>query len=279
MRRPSCTPVPSSCPRYPSGPCRSSAFTACTRFWLAQLTGLFILLVLSCSCSYHMFHNMSHVMTKPTKWNVSPAKTQISLGIRPAWSESSMSAWRKLGSLATHWAEQLRLWSDWADAQADLSLRWAHSHFAGFVMSYIVLISAFLYIDKKSLIGLWCGDVLSGLFTCHKLQYCHEAFTLFAFSISQNNKDRRTGICSTTHRHCWPGMYCNDAKYLDWQVWANSVDPDQTAPSEQSDQGLHCLPFDLQYCMTGILQVQLVDTAWRVSTGKVGEISWKNNLR
>ena len=23
--------------------------------------------------------------------------------------------------------------------------------------------------------------------------------------------------------------------------WANSVDPDQTAPVEQSDQGLHCL--------------------------------------
>ena len=33
---------------------------------------------------------------------VRPAKTQISLGIRPVWSESSLSAWRKLGSLATH---------------------------------------------------------------------------------------------------------------------------------------------------------------------------------
>ena len=30
---------------------------------------------------------------------------------------------------------QRRLWSDWADAQADLSLRWAHTHFVGFVMS------------------------------------------------------------------------------------------------------------------------------------------------
>ena len=27
---------------------------------------------------------------------------------------------------------QRRLWSDWADAQADLSRRWAHSHFVGF---------------------------------------------------------------------------------------------------------------------------------------------------
>ena len=42
-------------------------------------------------------------MTKPTKWALCPAKTQISLGIRPVWSESSLSAWRKLGSLATQW--------------------------------------------------------------------------------------------------------------------------------------------------------------------------------
>ena len=36
---------------------------------------------------------------------VHPVKTQISLGIRPVWSESLLSAWRKLGSLATHWAQ------------------------------------------------------------------------------------------------------------------------------------------------------------------------------
>ena len=36
--------------------------------------------------------------------SVRPAKTQISLGIRPIWSESSLSARRNLGSLATHWA-------------------------------------------------------------------------------------------------------------------------------------------------------------------------------
>ena len=76
---------------------------------------------------------MSRLMTKPTNWHVRPAKTQISLGICPVWSESSLSAWRKLGSLATHWAYS-EDWSDWADAQADLSLRWAHSHSIGFVV-------------------------------------------------------------------------------------------------------------------------------------------------
>ena len=73
---------------------------------------------------------------------VHPAKTQISLGIHPVWSESSLSAWRKLGSLATisnPLNAQRRLWSDWADAQTDLSLRWAQSHFVGFIMRRLIL--------------------------------------------------------------------------------------------------------------------------------------------
>ena len=39
---------------------------------------------------------------KTNKMSVRPAKTQISLGIRPVWSETSLSAWWKLGSIATH---------------------------------------------------------------------------------------------------------------------------------------------------------------------------------
>ena len=34
---------------------------------------------------------------------------------------------------------QRRLWSDWADAQADMSLRWAHSHFVGFATRRLIL--------------------------------------------------------------------------------------------------------------------------------------------
>ena len=47
---------------------------------------------------------LSRIVTKPTKWHVRQAKPQISLGIRPVWSESSLSARRKLGYLATNWA-------------------------------------------------------------------------------------------------------------------------------------------------------------------------------
>ena len=35
-------------------------------------------------------------------------------------------------------------------------------------------------------------------------------------------------------------LYCNVPKFSNIQIWANSADPDQTAP-----QGLHCLQFRL----------------------------------
>ena len=54
----------------------------------------------------------SRLRTKPTKWHVHPVKTQISLGLHPVWSESSLSAWWQLESLATHSAYS---WSDLAD--------------------------------------------------------------------------------------------------------------------------------------------------------------------
>ena len=75
-------------------------------------------------------------MTKPTKWHVSPAKTQISLGVS-AWtsaqSDQSLRCPHKetLG-LSYPLSAQRRLWSAWASAQADLSLRWAHMPFCRF---------------------------------------------------------------------------------------------------------------------------------------------------
>ena len=48
--------------------------------------------------TYEPQHDKTH------KISVRSAKTQISLGIRPIWSEISLPAWRNLRSLATHWA-------------------------------------------------------------------------------------------------------------------------------------------------------------------------------
>ena len=80
-------------------------------------------------------YHKSHDMTKPTKWRVRPAKTEIGLGVRPVWSVFAVRM-KQLGSLAVHWTHS-EDWSDWADAQADLSLRW-RSHFVGFVMSRLI---------------------------------------------------------------------------------------------------------------------------------------------
>ena len=74
-------------------------------------------------------NEMSRNIDKTNKVTVRPAETQISLGIHAVWSESLLSAWRKLGPLATHGTH--------SEDQADLSLCWGDSHFVGFVMSWL----------------------------------------------------------------------------------------------------------------------------------------------
>ena len=68
---------------------------------------------------------MSRVMTKLTKWPVHQANSQSSLAIRPIWSESSLCAQMVAQDPRFLYADS-EDWSDCADAQVDLSLRWAH---------------------------------------------------------------------------------------------------------------------------------------------------------
>ena len=73
---------------------------------------------------------------KTNKMSVRPSKTQISLGICPVWSESWHCAqWVAKDQSFLH--ADSKDWSVWADAQADLSLPWAHTHFVGFVMLWL----------------------------------------------------------------------------------------------------------------------------------------------
>ena len=199
--------------------------------------------------------HLSRLVTKQTKWSVRTAKTQISLGIRPVWSESSLPAWRSIASSATHlayckdsghtgrmprliwafagrtandprllhadsedwsdwavlrWAYNSfepprdktnkmicapsedsnqprhspslirvfaarmkkhwvlnypfsalqRFWSDWADAQADLGLRWVHTHFVGFVMGRFILLVPFHCVMQVSYLWTDIGDIM-----------------------------------------------------------------------------------------------------------------------
>ena len=88
-------------------------------------------------------NQMSRSMTKPTKWCVRPAKTQISLGIRPVWAESLLSTWKKHGTLATHWVH-----SEDSDQTGWMPrLIWAFAgrthQFVGFVMMRLKLLTSF----------------------------------------------------------------------------------------------------------------------------------------
>ena len=56
---------------------------------------------------------------KTNKVTVCPARTQISLGICPVWSESSLCAQWVAKDLSFRHADS-EDWSDWADAQAEL---------------------------------------------------------------------------------------------------------------------------------------------------------------
>ena len=132
-------------------------------------SNVFYVIILQYFISY-----MSRLVTKPTKRHVRPAKTQISLGIRPVWSVFAVCM-KKSWVLNYPLSAQRRLWSDWADAQADLSLRWAHmllcwfcheaahyvfNHFGRSLMLVSVFsctLSVFLWEEEKFR-NKWCSS-------------------------------------------------------------------------------------------------------------------------
>ena len=118
---------------------------------------------------------------------------------------------------------QWRLWSDWADAQTDPSLRWAHTHFVGFVMSWLVLgigmISPFsisaLHVGMSS---MWSfhnlGDVWS---QCSRI--CYYCF-LFGFDVAVNN-------FSVTSRRCLVATESSTFTFIvlpHWSIMPRTLD-------------------------------------------------------
>ena len=111
---------------------------------------------------------------KTNKMNVHPAKTQISLGIRPVWSVFAVRI-KKAWVLSYPLSAQRRLWSDWADALADLSLRRAHSHLLGFVMSRLML--SIKTASYSQFMGIWLTD----LYATYATQFLPKKCKVFIF--------------------------------------------------------------------------------------------------
>ena len=111
---------------------------------------------------------------------VLPAKNQISLGIRPVWSESLLSVWRKLGSLATHWAH-----SENSDQTGRMPrLIWV---FAGRTLTLLVLSwggwNSIILLD----ITFW--DAINNIKT-HQMNIVGKSYRIHTFSMSDANLNR-----------------------------------------------------------------------------------------
>ena len=121
-------------------------FNVVTRFWNKNESSLFILLEgqievhreLPLTSLIHWEKYVSRLMTKQTKIACAPSEESDQPGHPSSPIRVFAVRMKKAWVLSYQLSAQRRLWSDSADAQADLSLRWAHSQFVGFVMRRLI---------------------------------------------------------------------------------------------------------------------------------------------
>ena len=75
---------------------------------------------------------------KTNKMACAPSKDSDQSGHLPTLIRVFALRMKKPWALSYPMSAQQRLWSDWADAHADLSLRWVHTHFIGFVVLRLI---------------------------------------------------------------------------------------------------------------------------------------------
>ena len=118
-----------------------------SRFRTNQPASLFV--YLSFTCAKNLLINSSKLASSFCSWFEPPRDKTNKMAC--AHNEDSNQPWhppslirvfavrrKKVWVLSYPLSAQRRLWSDWADAQADLSLRWAHCHFVGNVMRRLI---------------------------------------------------------------------------------------------------------------------------------------------
>ena len=111
-------------------------------------TQVILLVLLWCDLYTVATHNFSEQGSKCATWyndwaasrqnqqnHCAPCEDSDQPGHPPSLIRVFAVHMKKAWVLSYPLSTQRRLWSDWADAQADPSLRWEHSHFVGFVIS------------------------------------------------------------------------------------------------------------------------------------------------
>ena len=185
------------------------------------------------------------ILTKPTKWPVRPAKTQISLGIRPVWSESSLSSWRNIGPLTTYWA-----YSDDSDQTGQMPrLIWVFAvhtcHIAGFVFwcltacffPFFIIISVCWSVFTWKYLALMIGQNPIYAKETHQASLLHTEFVGPIYRWAPSSEFVSLSIPSwkilTAHAQPFRGArdlaFCLNVPLDSLLVWANSEGSGQTA--------------------------------------------------
>ena len=160
-----------------------------------------IFLDLCCNFLYEPRHE------KTNKMSVRPAKTKISLGIRPFWSESSLCAqWVAKDPSFLH--ADSEGWSE--------SLSWAHTHFVGFVISWLIfsLFQVTIYECQKEgklkLLQAYADPCVSLTYLCKNCKDYGQGLwisqKLFMTLVSALHKLWLKGLRTPT-AVCWPYLF------------------------------------------------------------------------
>ena len=141
---------------------------------------------------------------------------------------------------------QQRLWSDWADAQADPSLRWVHIHFVGFVMSRLNYTDIAAHNRLSQLVQVFdhTWKVSFGLFLGHSkhLEVCVSFCTNSQWKLNYHNWAPSSEFVSssipsrqilTAHAQLFRGAsnlaFCLTVPLDSVLVWASSGGSGETA--------------------------------------------------
>ena len=117
--------------------------------------------------------HMSRLMTKSAN-DCAPSEDSDQPGHPPSLIRVFAVRMKKAIVLSYPFSAQRRSWSDWADTQADLSLRWAHSHFVCFVMRLLMLwlhgfLLFLLVLEEVCKLWLWHSRKSFSLFSSRRL--------------------------------------------------------------------------------------------------------------
>ena len=120
--------------------CGISSVIICSLFLLLPVPREGCVSWLRISMAYSLIFEPAHYKTN--KMACAPSEDSDQPGHPPSLISVVAVRMKKAWVLSYPLSAQRRLWSDWADAQADLSLRWRTCQFVGFVMRWLIFMNS-----------------------------------------------------------------------------------------------------------------------------------------